>query len=125
MIGPSWFRPTRRKATKYCSMAHTRQAMRKIPFSARICPGGMIVIPPLVLRALGGDPGKISVEVKANRLVLGKRLSPVEARLAKFKARLAEQLRQATYAERHQTPAELTAEHQTTTSAQPATEECL
>lgn len=66
--------------------------MRKMPFSARICPGGMIIIPPLVLRALGGEPGKISIEVKANRLILKKRLSPAEARLAKFKARLTERL---------------------------------
>lgn len=68
--------------------------------SMRIRPGGVIVIPRPVLRALGGDPAKISVEVKANRLVLEQRRSPVEARLEKFKAKLAERLRQAALIER-------------------------
>lgn len=69
-------------------------------FSARILPGGMIFIPRPLLRALGGDPAKIVVEVKANRLVLSQRMSPAEAKVAKFKARLAERLREAAYVER-------------------------
>lgn len=62
-------------------------------FSMRIRPGGVIVIPCPIFLALGGDPTKISVEVKANRLVLEQRRSPVEARLEKFKTKLAERLR--------------------------------
>lgn len=80
--------------------------------SVRIRPGSVVVIPRPILLALGGDPAKISVEVKANRLVLEKRKSPAEAKLARFKAKLAERLRQAVLVERRRALADLAAQAQ-------------
>lgn len=81
-------------------------------FSVRIRPGGVIVIPRPILLALGGEPAKISDDVEANQLVLEKRKSPAEAKLARFKAKLAERLRQAALVERRRALAELTAQAQ-------------
>lgn len=61
-------------------------------FSVRMRPGGVIVIPRPIFLALGGNPAKISIGVKANRLVLGRCKSPAEVRLERFKTRLAERL---------------------------------
>ncbi len=81
-------------------------------FSVRIRPGGVIVIPRPIVLALGGDPTKILVEAKANRLMLERRRSPVEARLKKFKTKLAERLRQAALIERRKALATLAAQAQ-------------
>ena len=56
---------------------------------SRIRPGGRIVVPPAVLKALGGRPESLVLELQGNRLLLSRRQSPIEARLAKFKARMA------------------------------------
>lgn len=54
----------------------------------RIRPGGILIIPPMLLRTLGNDPKKLVVELTDGRLFLSRRLSPQQARLARFKARL-------------------------------------
>lgn len=59
-------------------------------FSVRIRPGGVIAIPRPILLALGGNPAKILIGVKANRLVLERRKSPAEVRIESFKTKLAE-----------------------------------
>ncbi|QTQ38956.1 Uncharacterized protein ToN1_48600 [Aromatoleum petrolei] len=50
----------------------------------------MILIRPLLLRTLGADPAQLTVEQEGNRLVISRRLSPQEARLARLKTRLAD-----------------------------------
>jgi len=55
-------------------------------FQARICPGGRIAIPLAVLKALGGRPENLVLELLGNRLVLSRRQLLAEAKLAKFKA---------------------------------------
>ena len=55
----------------------------------RIRPGRMIFIRPPLLRTLGADPKRLMVLEEGNRLVISTRPSPQEARLARFKARLA------------------------------------
>lgn len=80
--------------------------------SVRIRPGGVIVIPHQIFQALGGDSTKISVEVKANRLIFEKYKSPAETKLERFKAKLAERLRQAALAEGSKALAELAAQGQ-------------
>lgn len=58
-------------------------------FQSRIRPGGRIVVPPAVLKALGGRPESLVLELRGGRLLLSRRQSPAEAKLAKFKARMA------------------------------------
>lgn len=67
--------------------------MSKHRFRARIRPGGLIVIPRPILLALGLEPGtasQVTIEIRGNRLVVGKKPSPLDVRLMKFKARLAD-----------------------------------
>lgn len=54
----------------------------------RIRPGRMIIIRPPLLRTLGADPSQLLVAHEGRRLVISRRPSPQEARLARFKARL-------------------------------------
>ena len=68
--------------------------MSKHRFRARIRPGGWIVIPRPILLALGLEPGtvsqQVSIELRGDRLFVEKRPSPLDVRLMKFKARLAD-----------------------------------
>jgi hypothetical protein len=61
-------------------------------FQSRIRPGGRIVIPPAMLKALGGRPDSLVLELQGNRLLLSRRQSPIETKLAKFKARMVSRL---------------------------------
>ncbi|NMG27962.1 hypothetical protein [Aromatoleum evansii] len=63
-----------------------RKAARAI---VRIRPGRMIVIRPPLLRMLGADPAELMIDQDGHRLVIARRPTPQEARLARFKARLA------------------------------------
>lgn len=72
--------------------------MAKRRFSARIRPGGMIVIPRPILFALGWSLGggmEVTFEMRGNRLFVAKKPTPGEAKLTRFKARLNERLREA------------------------------
>jgi len=63
--------------------------------TVRIRPGGLLVIRPPLLRALGGDPARLTLEQDGNRLFLSRRQSPQEARVARLKARLTNRRRAA------------------------------
>jgi len=54
----------------------------------RIHPGRMIIIRPPLLRTLGADPSQLMVAHEGSHLVIARRPSPQESRLAHFKARL-------------------------------------
>lgn len=54
----------------------------------RIRPGRMIIIRPPLLRTLGADPSQLMVAHEGSRLVISRRPSPQEERLARFKVRL-------------------------------------
>ena len=56
----------------------------------RIRPGRMIIIRPSLLRTLGAEPSQLMVEQEGHRLVISRRRSQQEARLARLKARLAD-----------------------------------
>jgi len=65
-------------------------------FSARIRPGGKIHLPRPILIALGWVPGEameVTIEIRGNRLFVAKKPAAGEAKLSRFKARLAERLR--------------------------------
>lgn len=66
-----------------------KKSMRAV---LRIRPGGLVIIRPPLLRRLGGDPTNVTVELDGNRLYVGRRPSPQEARVARFESRLAERL---------------------------------
>lgn len=55
-------------------------------YCTRIRPGGVLVIPPPLLRKLGGDSTKLIVEQQGNRLVVSKRPTVTESRIATLKA---------------------------------------
>lgn len=60
-------------------------------FRIRIRPGRLIIIPRPILRFLGTDPNQLNIEMQGNRLVVYRRPSPVEMRLARLKSRITSQ----------------------------------
>ena len=71
-------------------MNRSMQQRRQKRGTARMRPGRILIIPPPLFQVLGCYADDIIVQCEAGRIVLSKRRSPQETRLARLKARLAQ-----------------------------------